>query len=143
MTTKSTPEQNKEVVRRYIEECINDSSPDGRVLLSLVDELFAPERAAMVKQFHSGNNGPFPDGLEEIKDLVAEGDKVMARWIFRATHTGEFLGIPATGKKIEVTGYSVYYFEDGKIVWDTMSMEWTDAIEQLGARIVPPEPVAA
>jgi predicted ester cyclase len=139
MNTKSTPEQNKEVVRRYIEDCLNGGKMD------LIDEIFSPAMREKVKAFHAGDGGegPFPDGLEEIKDLVAEGDKVMARWIFRATHTGEFLGIPATGKKIEVTGYSVYYFKDGLIAWDTMSMEWTDAIEQLGARIVPPEPQPA
>jgi predicted ester cyclase len=139
MTTKSTPEQNKEVVRRYIEECINAGN------MALVDEFFVPERANLVRQFHAGDGsgGPFPDGIEEIKDLVAEGNKVMARWIFRATQTGEIWGIPPTGKAIEVTGYAVYYFRDGKIEWDTMSIEWTDAIEQLGARIVPPEPQPA
>ena len=141
MNTKSTPEQNKEVVRRYIEDCLNQGHMD------LIDTIFAPAMREKVKAFHAGNGdgdgGPVPDGIEEIKDLVAEGDKVMARWIFRATHAGEFLGIPATGKKIEVTGYSVYYFEDGLIAWDTMSMEWIDAIDQLGARIMPPEPQPA
>jgi predicted ester cyclase len=141
MTTQSTPEENKEVVRRYIEDCLNQGHMD------LIDTIFAPAMREKVKAFHAGNGdgdgGPFPDGIEEIKDLVAEGDKVMARWIFRATHAGEFLGIPATGKKIEVTGYSVYYFEDGLIAWDTMSMEWIDAIDQLGARIMPPEPQPA
>ena len=137
MTTASTPEQNKAVVRRYIEECLNQGNMD------LIDTIFAPAMREKVKAFHAGSAGPFDDGLEEIMDLLAEGDKVMARWIFRATHTGEFYGIPATGKRIEVTGYSLYYFEGGLIAWDTMSMVWTDVLEQLGAAIGPPAAVQA
>ena len=139
MTTDTQSEHNKSVVRRYIEEVINDSSLEGN--MAVVDELYVPERAAAIKQFHAdhgGNTGPFPDGVEEIKDLIAEGNKVMARWIFRATHQGEFCGIPATGKQIEVTGYSTYYFENGRIAWDTMSIGWLEGIEQLGATITPP-----
>ena len=135
MTTETQTDRNKAVVKRYIEECINKGNMD------LVDEIFVPSRVELVKSFHThddGGEGPFPDGLEEIKDLVAEGNKVMARWIFRATHTGEFWGIPATGKRIELMGYAVYYFENGLIAWDTMSMAWADAFEQMGATITPP-----
>jgi predicted ester cyclase len=63
---------------------------------------------------------------------------VMARWIFRGTHQGTFMNIPATGKPIEVAGYGTYRFEDGQIVWDTVSFEWLDAIEQIGATISGP-----
>jgi steroid delta-isomerase-like uncharacterized protein len=136
MKMESTPEQNKAVVRRYIEDCLNQGNMD------LIDTIFTPDMRDKVKAFHSGNAGPFDDGLEEIKDLVAEGNKVMARWIFRATHTGDFYGIPASGKRIEVTGYSLYVFENGQIAWDTMSMEWTDVLEQLGAVITPPAATA-
>ncbi len=131
MTINSTPEQNKEVVRRYIEECLNQGNMD------LIDTIFAPDMREKVKAFHAGNAGPFDDGQEEIKDLVADGDKVMARWIFRATHAGEFFGIAATGKQVEVTGYSLYCFENGQIVWDTMSMDWLHTLEELGATIGP------
>ena len=132
MTTETQAEHNKSQVRRYIEDCINKGD------MALVDTIFAPARRELVKAFHADHEGPFSDGIEEIQDLVAEGDKVMARWIFRATQTGEIFGIPPTGKRIEVTGYAVYYFENCQIVWDTMSMEWTDALEQLGATITPP-----
>ena len=137
MTIESTPEQNKEVVRSYIEDCLNGGNMD------LIDTIVAPAMRDKVKAFHADHAGPFADGLEEIKDLVAEGDKVMARWIFRATHTGEFYGIPASGKQIEATGYSLYYFEAGQIVWDTMSLDWMHALEQLGATITPQATVPA
>ncbi|MEP7357571.1 MAG: ester cyclase [Anaerolineales bacterium] len=132
MTHQSTPATNKEMVRSYIEDCLNKGNAD------LIDTIFAPAMRAKVKAFHADHAGPFDDGIEEIKDLVAEGDKVMARWIFRATHTGEFLGIVPTGKRIEITGYSLYTFENGQIAWDTMSMDWLDGLEQLGATIAGP-----
>jgi steroid delta-isomerase-like uncharacterized protein len=125
-------EANKTVVRRYIEEVING----GR--LELIDTFFAPHMRGKVRQFLSGGDDPFPDGREELQDLVAEGDTVIARWTFRGTHRGLFLGVPATGKSIEILGFAVYYFKDGQIHDDLMVMEWLDALEQMGARIVPP-----
>ena len=125
-------EGNKAVVVRYIEEVINGHQ------LELIDELFAPNMRAKVRGFLSMDDDAFPDGVEEIQDLVAEGDLVAARWILRGTHRAPFLGIPATGKQIEIQGFSIYRFQDGQIVWDTMSAEWVDAVEQVGGRIVGP-----
>ena len=125
-------EANKAVVRRYIEEVINQGQID------LIDTLFAPAMRERVRGFMSGGDDPFPDGYEEIQDIVAEGNTVMVRWIFRGTHQAIFLDIPATGKRIEITGYGVYHLEDGQIAADTMSMDWLDALEQLGATIGPP-----
>jgi steroid delta-isomerase-like uncharacterized protein len=125
-----TLEANKAVVRRYIDEVINQRHFD------LIDELFAPAMRDKVRGFLAEDDDAFPDGVEEIQDLVAEGDLVMARWILRGTHRAPFLGLPATGKRIEVHGYSTYRFKDGLIEWDTMSAEWLEAVEQVGGRVV-------
>ncbi len=131
-------ETNKTVVRRYIEETINGGD------LSLIDEFFAPDRRDAVRAFLTRQDGNvFPDGVEEIQDLVAEGDKVMARWIFRGTQQKPFFGIEPAGKPIEITGYGAYYFKDGQITWDTIVFDWLDALEQLGATIAPPSPAPA
>ena len=122
-------ESNKVVVRRYIEEVINLGK------LELIDTFFAPAMQERVRGFLTGNDNPFPDGREEIQDLVAEGNMVMARWIFRGTHQGEFMGIAPTGKSIEITGYGTYRLKNEQIVWDTVSFDWFDALEQLGATI--------
>jgi predicted ester cyclase len=123
-------EGNKAAVRRYIEEVINN----GKV--ELIDELFTPEQAERVKEFMSGGDDAFPDGREEIRDLVAEGNTVMARWNFRATHQGEFMGVPATGKEIEMIGFAVYYFnEAGLIEDDLMVMNWLSGLRQMGATV--------
>ena len=101
----------------------------------MIDTFFAPEMREQVRGFLTNDYNPFPDAQEDIQDIVAEGNKVMVRWLFRGTHQGEFFGIPATGKRIEITGYGVYYLENGQITWDTMSMDWLEALEQIGATV--------
>jgi predicted ester cyclase len=121
-------------VRRYIEEVINGGN------LELIDTFFAPEMRARVRAFLTGSGeDAFPDGHEDIQDLVAEGDMVMARWIFHGTHLGTFMNIPPTGKPIEVTGYGTYRFANEQIVWDTVCFDWLDALEQIGATISGPQ----
>ena len=60
-----TTETNKAVVRRYIEDVINRGD------LALIDILFAPEMRERVKGFLTGGDDAFPDGYEEIRDMVA------------------------------------------------------------------------
>ncbi len=120
-------ETNKAAVRRYIEEIINGDNA------ALIDELFAPHLAERVKAFRAESDRPFPDGREEIQDIVAEGEKVMVRLLFRGTHEREFMGLAPTGKRIEIAGDATYYFENGLITWDTFLLDGLDAMEQLGA----------
>ncbi len=74
----------------------------------------------------------FPDFSCTVEDIIAEGQKVMVRFIVRGTHLDMFRGIPATGKKIEMGGISIERCAGGKIVegWhysDTLGM-----MQQLG-----------
>jgi steroid delta-isomerase-like uncharacterized protein len=128
----TTEEINKAVVVRYIEEVINQ----GKV--ELIDTLFAPEMREHVKGFVLGGEDPFPDGIEQIRDIVAEGNRVMARWNLVGTHRGTFFGVPPTGKTVEMIGFAVYYLENGQIVDDLMIMDVYGALRQLGARVVAP-----
>ena len=55
-----------------------------------------------------------------VEDMVAEGDKVAKQWSVRATHTGYYMGIPATNKKTNMSGIMIYRIVDGKVkecVW--------------------------
>jgi steroid delta-isomerase-like uncharacterized protein len=66
-------------------------------------------------------------------DLIVTGDKVVTRWTARGTNDGELMGMPATGKSVEITGISIDRFDaDGKLVetWD----QWDNAgfLTQLG-----------
>jgi predicted ester cyclase len=72
-----------------------------------------------------------------IEDLIAEEDKVVARWWSRATHRGDYMGIPPTGKEVEFTGISFYRIEGGKI-----AESWTieDELGLMRQIAVVPEP---
>ena len=126
-------ETNKAIVRRYIEEVINQNK------IELIDELFAPDMRDRVRGFLTSGDNAFPAAHEEIKDIVAEGNTVMARWNFTGTHQGPFFGVPATGKSIEMIGFAVYYLENGQIVDDLMVMSTYGALKQMGATITPPK----
>jgi predicted ester cyclase len=75
----------------------------------------------------------FPDGAITVDDQIAEGDFVATRWTGRGTNTGDFMGIPATGRQVTVEGISYERIVDGQaregwIIWDTFAM-----MQQLGA----------
>ena len=75
----------------------------------------------------------FPDLEVTIDDVVAEGDKVAARFSSTGTHQGELMGIAPTGKEATVTGITISRLRNGKVVeewtnWDTLGM-----LVQLGA----------
>jgi predicted ester cyclase len=68
-----------------------------------------------------------------MEDLIAEGDKVVACWRCRATHQGEYRGIPPTGKEADFTGISVYRIEEGKIAESWGVSDQLGLMRQLGA----------
>ncbi|MBG0853113.1 ester cyclase [Streptomyces spinoverrucosus] len=76
------------------------------------------------------------DGFDfefSIEDLIAEGDRVCARWFWKGTHKGEFLGIPATGKDVSMTGTTVFRCGgDGKLVEGWWEYDRLGLMEQLG-----------
>jgi steroid delta-isomerase-like uncharacterized protein len=49
-------------------------------------------------------------------DFLAVGDTVIENWVFQGTHTGDFLGVPATGKQLQVRGIEIWRLADGRIV---------------------------
>jgi len=118
---QSQTEANKAIIRRY-REVHNQNNMDALNEIVAAD-LIAHSQLPNVppgreggKMVHQGSLASFPDGKTTTNDLVAEGDKVVERFTFVGTHKGEFLGIPATGKQITVTGMSVFRIANGKIV---------------------------
>jgi steroid delta-isomerase-like uncharacterized protein len=137
-------DQNKTVVRRFFEEVINE----GRY--AVADELFAPTFGEHGSMF--GEPGPrsesgparaieaarrfrssFPDIHFTVEELVAEGDKVVVRVTFRGTHQGEYMGIPATGKAVQVSGVELARLASGRIVEEGWHyMDEVGLLKQLG-----------
>jgi predicted ester cyclase len=121
-------EENKALVRREQDELWNQTGN-----LEAAEELFAPEQAEAAKQEASDFRRGFPDVVSTIEDLVAEGDRVAARWRARATHQGEYVGVPPTGKEVEFTGISVYRIEGGRIAESWTVEDQVGLMRQIGA----------
>jgi steroid delta-isomerase-like uncharacterized protein len=85
------------------------------------------------KQYVLAMSTPFPDARISIEDVIAEGDRLALRWTFQGKHSGEFMGIPASGKELTLTGISIIRMEGGKIVegWD--GYDALGMLRQLGA----------
>jgi len=81
----------------------------------------------------------FPDLHFTVEDVIAEGDKVVVHWSLRATQLGDYLGRPATGKTVSVTGMSLFRLADGKIQEITVSMDRLGQWQQLGWLPEPPK----
>jgi steroid delta-isomerase-like uncharacterized protein len=131
--------QNKAKMRRGIEEVWNQGNYDvaDEVIAQdfvahmpgSTDDLNGPEG---VKQYFAKLHQAFPDLKFTIEDHVAEGDRVIARWIARGTHDGDFRGIPPTGTHVAVTGITVNRFADGKIVEGWQYLDELGLLQQLG-----------
>ena len=130
-------EQNKALARRLFEEGINQRN------WAVLDELCTPDfvhhNAALtlqglesVKQFLSMYLTAFPDVQLTIEDMVAEGDTVVIRHTFRGTHKGDLMGIPPTGKQVNVTGIDIIRTAGGKIVEQWTNADDLGAMQQLG-----------
>ena len=81
--------------------------------------------------------GGFPDIQWTLEEIVAEGDKVAARFTMRGTHKGPFFGVPPTGKSIAVAAMNLYKFADGRIVEEFGQPDLLGLLQQIGA--VPPQ----
>ena len=79
----------------------------------------------------------FPDLRITAEDVIAEGDKVAARFTMRGTHRGEFMGIAPTGKSISVTGIDLIRFAGGKAVEHWGQTDDLALLQQLGAISAP------
>lgn len=78
----------------------------------------------------------FPDIQWTLEELIAEEDKVAARFTMRGTHEGTFFGIPPTGKMIAVQAMNFYQFSNGKIVEERGQPDLLGLLQQIGAASV-------
>ena len=136
----STPEEAKAVVRRWNEEGWSQGNYD------LAYEIISPDMTVHGAGGQKIGMGPdaliglirawrtaFPDGYMSIEDLVVEGDLVGVRNSWHGTHTGEFYGIPASGKRVDVTSIGLDRVVDGQVVEGWGEMDMVGMMQQLGA----------
>ena len=143
MTTQQTQaEANKAIIRRYRQahEQNDMAALDEIVAADLITHSQLPNVPAGReggKMVHQGARVAFPDGKTTTDDLIAEGDKVVERFTFAGTQKGDFMGIPASGKRVTVTGMSVFRIANGKIVEHWGENDGLGLLMQVGAMPAP------
>lgn len=136
----ATTHQAKQIFTRYFDEVANK----GR--LDLVDEIFAtnyahhdpanPDEAiggvADVKFHLQALRSAFPDVAFKVEDMIEDGDRILVRWSAALTHTGDYFGIPPTGKAARITGMNWWRIADGKAVEGWVNRDDLQLLQQLG-----------
>ena len=130
-------EENKNIVRRY-QEAYNSNDLDALDEVVAVDVLMPkimpgmPSGLEGAKAVHRRSLLGMTDFHTRINDLIAEGDKVVARVTMTGTHTGDFWGFPATGNKVTFTGIYIARIENGKIVEHWGEEDGISLMQQIG-----------
>ena len=133
--------ESRALFERYFDQVANKDH------LDLADEIFAtdykhhdpanPDPRPMigpqaVKDHLTSLKGAFPDLIFDIDGIVAEGDDIVVRWTARGTNTGDYFGMPATGKPIEITGMNTWVTRDGKAIEGWVNRDDMGLLQQLG-----------
>ncbi len=108
------------VNKREIDK-INNQNFDPNVVL-----VTSPENIVGIegfKAYYQNYLTGFSDITFTIKDVFGQGDKIVKQWNFKGTHTGDFFGIPATGKTVDVDGVTLVKMKNGKIAQEQDFMD--------------------
>ena len=125
----SDTEANKQLVRRLVDEVVNQRNADT------LDELALGLFARLARRWISPFRSAFPDFRMEIVELVAEGDTVVAHFKCSGTHRGEWIGISPTGRRFEnIDEIYVFHVEQGKLARAVGVEENLSRMRQLGIR---------
>lgn len=135
----NTSKTNKDIINRYFEEVWNQGKID------VLDDILSKEYINHNPGFENPKPGPeglkpiviairkgFPDLKYIIKNIVATDDYVAVHVVMTGTHTGDFFGIPATGKKIEVNQMQFERISDGKMIEHWRVTDDLSMMKQLG-----------
>ena len=85
------------------------------------------------RQFWAEFFAALPDLSATMEDLVISGDRVVGRFVYRGAHTGALMGIPASGKAVEMHSIDIWRVKDGMFVehWDQLNL--MQVFQQIGA----------
>ena len=136
-------EQNKALVRRFLDQVYNNARPE------VIDELIADDYvdhsappgqapgAAGARQIYDMYRTGFPNFRVEIHDLVAEDDLVVVRATFAGTSQGPLMGAPPTGKPVQIASMAIVRLRDGRFVERWEQADMLGLMLQLGV-VAPP-----
>jgi predicted ester cyclase len=137
-------EDNKAVVRRFIDEVMNAGNSDAIADLCVPGSRFAVGIEGQMKNMKTA----FPDNHFTISEMLAEGDHVAVRFTTHGTNNGPLIGLPAfgrfeqpvrpTGRSVSGTGISIFRVLDGKIVSFVSELDQLALLIQLGWTLTRP-----
>ena len=126
---------NQEIVRNYTERVWNQRDH------SAIDEVVRADFVQHGRGLKTGRDGihmyyrmmesAFSNIAVSIDDIFGENDKVVHRWTLTAIHSGPFMGMPASGKAITLTGITILKLEDGLITENWYEQDMTGLIQQI------------
>ena len=131
-------EQNKQIIRRFTDEVLNKGDLDAAgsyVAEDVVAQVPFPGQGPGLpglKEVLRGMRNAFPDMHWTIEEQLAEGDKVLTRFVWTGTHRAEFLGVPATERRVSVWGMVIDRLEDGKLKDTRILMDIFGLMKQPG-----------
>ena len=126
---------NKTLVQNYLDRVWNQH--DYTAIDDLIRSDFiqhapnVPPGREGVKAFFRMVESAFSEVTFTIEDLIAEGDKVVWRWVLRGKHSGTFQGIPATGKEFVLPGISIVRLEAGQFAENWVQQDMAGLMAQL------------
>jgi steroid delta-isomerase-like uncharacterized protein len=127
-------EENKAIIRRWF-DALNEKD------LAILNDLAAPDYFDRTRQLRGLENlkplinmvlKAFPDYVNTIEDIIAEGDKVWTRCTVTGTHLGEYRGLAPTGNKFTMTAIDIWRIVEGKVVEKVGVLDQLDLLKQLG-----------
>ena len=132
-------QNNKQLMNRFVDFINTANEQLANELISQDAQFYVPGQVepmrgpagylAIIGMMRSG----FPDIQWSLEDVVAEGEKVAARFIMKGTHQGTFFNVPPTGKLIKVKAMNFYRFFDGQIVEEHGQPDLLSLLQQIGA----------
>lgn len=131
-------EDNKQKYRQYVEGFLQNGDESVADLLIAEDVVTHDGMPGQVPGLEGVKDTfrilrtAFPDLKADMQDIIAEGDKVVGRFVVSGTHTGNFMGMPASGKSFSYDEIVIVRFKDGKIVEHWAEMDSMGLMQQLG-----------
>jgi steroid delta-isomerase-like uncharacterized protein len=131
------PQDNPAIVRRFIEEIINQGRFDSAsqfVWEDVVEQVPLPGQGPGLEGLNDilrSMRSAFPDLHFAVEEQITEGDKVLTRFEWTGTHNGAFIGIPPTGRPVKVWGMVIDRLEDGRIKDTRILMDMLGLMIQL------------
>lgn len=132
-------EENKEICRRLYSEMVSEGRfdvLDELVHQDMVEHEDLPGEAEGrdgVRQVFEMMREAFPDLRAEVSQMIAEGDRVVAHTTFSGTQRGEFMGVPPSGRRVEVDVIDIFRIDRGRVAEHWGVMDQLTMMEQLGA----------